>query len=98
MAMPQAAVDMTDVPQENLNMARNTAARVLPEALQGGAVTGAREMAQVPAANPERRSMGPRADIEQSPYPPQVQARVQRMIQLGAPPQAVVEFLNSAMP
>lgn len=93
MATPGAAVDMTDVDQENLNMARNSAARYLPEFVQGGAIGEAREMAQVPTPNPERMSMGPRieepgpADAEfdalvtAAEQDPEIAALIQQMIQ-----------------
>lgn len=100
MATPGAAVDMTDVDQENLNMARNSAARYLPEFVQGGAIGEARDMAQVPTPNPERMSMGPRieepgpADAEfdalvaAAEQDPEIAAMIQQMIQerMGAQP------------
>lgn len=90
-ATPGAAVDMTDVDPENLNMARNTAARVLPEFLQGGAIEDARQMAQVPTPNPERQPMGPRIDH------PALQNRIRRMTQGGASPEQIAHFLNSSL-
>ncbi len=89
-AMTPAMIDdMTSPDQENLNMARNTAARTLPGFMQFGAVGDAREMAQVPQPNPERRSMGLRLED------PGIQGRLRRMSQTGASPQAVADFLNS---
>lgn len=85
---PMMIDEMTSPDQENLNMARNTAARVLPEFLQGGAIEYARQMAQVPAPNPERRSMGPRIED------PALQNRIRRMSQTGASPDQIAAFLN----
>jgi len=54
MMIPQMASDMTDYTPEELNTARNWAARNLPELAQVGAVGEARNMAQVPERNPAR--------------------------------------------
>lgn len=54
MLAPQMGADMTDYAPEELNTARNWAARNLPEFAQVGAVGEARDMAQVPERNPAR--------------------------------------------
>ena len=87
MAMPGEMVGMTDWSQEQLNAGRNTAARVLPEALQFGAIDEARQMATVPERNPER-----------APYPSKLITRVQRMKKQGASPDQIANWLNKAMP
>lgn len=98
---PMMIDEMTSPGQENLNMARNTAARVLPEFMQGGAVADARDMATVPPPNPERQPMGPTVEAAeqqpQAPFAEGIQNRIRRMTQSGAPPEAIAEFLNLAL-
>ena len=53
--MPGEIVSAMDGTPDQMNMARNKAARYLPEAVQFGAVNEAREMAQVPERNPLSR-------------------------------------------
>lgn len=54
-AMTPAAIDaMTDYSQEDLNTARNWAARNLPEWMQAGAVKEAADMSRVPERSPRR--------------------------------------------
>jgi hypothetical protein len=88
MATPFAAADAYDPTQEQLNMDRNIGARILPEFLQFGAIGDAREMAQTPTPNPERRSMGPRIED------PRLQNRIRRMTTSGASPEQIAHFLN----
>lgn len=60
---PFAAADLSDtMSREDLNTGQNWMARNMPftRHLPGSSIGKAYDMAQVPAANPERRSMGPR--------------------------------------
>jgi hypothetical protein len=86
-AMTPAMIDdMTSGSPEELNMARNTAARTLPELMQFGAVGEARDMAQVPPRSPA--NAGPRLED------PALQNRIRRMAGSGASPDQIAAFLN----
>lgn len=97
MMMPSMAADMTDASPEDLNMARNQMARTLPSMLRGGAVEDAYQMAQVPERSPV--NAGPRVAQEapEGSFSPQINGRVARMLQMGATPEQVAAFLNSAV-
>lgn len=68
MAMPNEIVNAMDGTPDQMNMARNKAARYLPEAVQFGAVNEAREMAQVPERNPMSRPIDPSPQIPAETY------------------------------
>jgi len=68
MAMPNEIVNAMDGTPDQMNMARNKAARYLPEAVQFGAVNEAREMAQVPERNPMSRSIDPSPQMPAETY------------------------------
>ncbi len=89
---PSVIDDMTSPDEENLNMARNRAARTLPEFMQGGAVREAAEMAQVPQRSPA--NSGPRMD---GPFANDINVRLRRMTSGGATPEQIAHFLNSAV-
>jgi hypothetical protein len=103
MMAPGAAADMTDGladldPQkinEHDNAVLNSAVQSFPfntELVRGLSKqhSDAYDIAQVPAPNPERKSMGPRLDD------PRIQGRLRRMQTGGASPDQVAAFLNSA--
>jgi hypothetical protein len=71
-------------------MARNKAARYLPEALQGGYVSEAADMAQVPPPNPARGQV-PR---DPASLPESTQTEVQTLINSGVPPELIATYLN----
>lgn len=95
MMAPGAAADITDglatppVPDEQELMARNQEVSAMPflRHLTPGHAESY-EAAQVPAPNPERRSMGPRLDAEP------IQNRIRRMSSTGATPEQIADFLN----
>lgn len=97
MMAPGAAADITDglaqppVPDEQELMARNQEVASMPflRHLTPGHAE-AHDVAQVPQANPERRSMGPRMDD------PRLQGKIRRMSQTGATPEQIANFLNGA--
>lgn len=103
MMAPGAAADITDGladidPQkikEHDNAILNSAVQRFPfntELVRGLSKqhSDAFDIAQVPAPNPERRSMGPRLED------PRIQGRLRRMQTSGASPDQVAAFLNSA--
>jgi hypothetical protein len=87
---PMAIDAMTDYSPDELNMARNTAARHLPEALQFGAVDEAREMAQVP----ERGRMADPNFEDPEDFDAQIAELAQILNELDAPeaPRQPVRF------
>lgn len=100
--LPEMISSMTDYPQEDLNRGRNWMARNLPEALQVGAVSEAREMATVPEKNPARvygnayRPGGGKAP--QVNFPPKLMSRLERMRSQGANDDQIASWLNRALP
>lgn len=100
--LPEMISSMTDYPQEDLNRGRNWMARNLPEALQVGAVSEAREMATVPEKNPARvygnayRPGG--GKTPQVNFPPKLMSRLERMRSQGANDDQIASWLNRALP
>jgi hypothetical protein len=121
-AMAPASIDaMTDYSPDDLAQGRNTLARTLPQALQGGAVDQARQMATVPERGPQAQmAQDQRLQAEampmaaaqslqipegipapnpdgSSPYGEAIANRINRMVRLGAPPEAIANLLNQAV-
>lgn len=63
MAMPGEIASAMDQTPEQMNMARNKAARYLPESLQSPAIAEAGQMAQVPERNPRSLPQGADPDV-----------------------------------
>lgn len=85
--------DMTDMTPHEINQGRNFIARNAPALVIGPEMNKAYDMAQTPQQAPEKLSEGPRAD---NGFHPAIQSRLERMVQLGAPPEAIASFLNQA--
>jgi hypothetical protein len=121
-AMAPASIDaMTDYSDADLAQGRNMLARALPQALQGGAVDQARQMATVPERGPQAQmAQDQRLQAEampmqsaqalqipegipapnpdgSSPYGEAIANRINRMVRLGAPPEAIAALLNQAV-
>jgi peptidoglycan hydrolase-like protein with peptidoglycan-binding domain len=121
-AMAPASIDaMTDYSDADLAQGRNMLARTLPQALQGGAVDQARQMATVPERGPQAQmAQDQRLQAEampmqsaqalqipegipapnpdgSSPYGEAIANRINRMVRLGAPPEAIANLLNQAV-
>lgn len=102
MALPNEISNAMEGTPEQMNMARNKAARYLPEAMQFGAVSEAREMAQVPERNPLSAPIDmslPNASAIQNPgpmeFPEAVDADVARAYR-KSPRRTVIELSRSS--
>lgn len=102
MALPNELSNAMEGTPEQMNMARNKAARYIPESMQFGAVDQARQMAQVPERNPLSQpidmSMQNAANLEipsMGEFPEAIDADIARAYR-KSPRRTIIELSRSS--